>query len=81
MYHSYSKSPITSRSPLVAYSIANHSSVNLGVLILWIWEESSDFLLSISRKMYVVSVRRGFSFLLVLGQAALFYVGLPGPSI
>ena len=34
------------------------------------------FLLSISRN-YVVSVRRGFFFLLVLGQVVLFYFGPP----
>ena len=25
------------------YSIANHINVNFRVLIIWIWEESSDF--------------------------------------
>ena len=52
----------------IAYSIANHLNVNFRVKIIWIWKESSRliFLLSISRY-YVVSVRRGFFFLLVLG--------------
>ena len=26
----------------IAYSIANHLNVNFRVLIIWIWEESSD---------------------------------------
>ena len=28
---------------VIAYSIANHLNVNLSILIIWIWEESSDF--------------------------------------
>ena len=54
----------------IAYSIANYLIVNLSILVIWI------FLLSISRN-YVVSVRRGLFFLLVLGQAALFCFGPP----
>ena len=43
--------------------IANHENVNLSIFIIWIREESSDFLLPINRY-YVVSVRRGFVSLL-----------------
>ena len=28
----------------IAYSIANYLNVNFSILIIWIWEESSDFL-------------------------------------
>ena len=53
-----------------AYSIANY------LLIIIIREKRADVLQPISRY-HVVSVRRGFFFLLVLGKAALFYFGPP----
>ena len=56
-----------------AYFILNHLYVNFSILIIWIREEGSDFVLLhvlISRN-HGVSVRRDFFFLLVLGQAVL----------
>ena len=60
----------------IAYSSANHLNVNF-IIILKLsgfGKKALIFLLSISRN-YVVSVRRGFFLLLVLGQAALFHFG------
>ena len=60
-----------------AYFIAYRLNVNFSILInIWNREESSVCLLRISRN-HVVSVRRGFFFLLVLGQDALFCFGPP----
>ena len=50
--------------------------LNFSILTIWIREKSSDFLLPIS-SYHVVSVRRDFFFVLVLGGAALFYFGPP----
>ena len=60
----------------IAYTIANHLNVNFSVLINGFGKRAPIFLLSVSRN-YVVSVRRGFFFLLVLGQVVLFYFGPP----
>ena len=57
----------------IDYFSANHLNVNISILIIWIREESSAFYATDN----MVSVQRGFFFLLVLGQAALFYSGPP----
>ena len=49
-----------------AYSIVNHLNVNFSHLIIWIRKESFDFS-AIHYPNYVVSFRRGFDFLLMLG--------------
>ena len=49
----------------IAYSIAYHLNVTLEYLLSGFGKRALNFLLSISRR-YVVSVRRGFFFLLIL---------------
>ena len=61
-----------------AYFILNDININFSILIIWIREKGSLFLLHVPiSRSYVVSVRRSFFFLLLLGQAVLFYFGPP----
>ena len=57
------------------YSIVSYLYVSYSGLITSVGEERANYLLFTCN--HVVSVKRGFPFLLVHGQAVLFYCGTP----
>ena len=64
----------------ILYSIVSYSYVSCSGTITSVGEERANFLLSFTCN-YVVSVWRGFLFLLVLGIDCYFIVAHPGHSV